>query len=305
MQTIHIYIHFPEKIDDHIQSHEHGRRIIKDFQMTLNLADCEQNSLLYYSKTNKNIFFENISTLEELSDFNIGAYSFETLVNALFLENSIIPVKEDNDSGCNIKFYNTSIKNLDDYYPVILFTVVEKTKGLKEHDKQIILNLFGENFSQNPILIIVDCKNEVTTIRVPFITNFQELDNWLQENRLTWNFNHTDTRHIENSGNHKKDKSTGQYKSPLLGGIGGRTNAENLLKNAVGDKKSANNKEDLMNYDDSTNQYIWYEYENANNQYHAYHLVKAFSHIRDEKAIKRISDRVLKIFEYRTENREN
>lgn len=299
MQTIHAYIHFPEKIDDYINNLEDGKRIIKDFLMTISLADCETASVLYYSKSNKDAFFGNIYALEQLNEFNIGAYSFETAINALFALNEIEKVKEENTTGCELKFYNSNIQNLDDVYPVILYTVFEKTKSLKEDDRQLVLNLFGYNFPQNPVLIIVACKDETIPFQIPFITNFAELDIWLQENRIVRQFNDTDTRHIENSGNHKKDKRTNEYKSPLLGGIGGRDSARTLLKNAVGDKRNTNNVDDLMNYDNSKEEYIWYEYENANNQYHAYHLVKAFTHERDTKAIERISDRTLEIFKYR------
>lgn len=304
MQNIYSYLHFPERIDDQINNLQDGLKIVKDILMSVYLVDCDISSILYYCKSNKDTFFGNINAFEQLNTLNIGVYDFETAINSLIFENNIFSVEEQNTSGCSIKYYNTNILNLDENVPIVLYNAVERHGSLKENDKQIVLNLFGDIFPQNPILIIIDCGDKAETIEVPFITNFTELDGWLKENRLARNFNDTDTRHIEHSGNHRKDRNTNEYKSPLLGGIGGRANAKELLKNAVGDKRSESNKKDLVNYDESKGEYIWYEYENANNQYHAYHLVKAFEHARDGKAVERISKRVLKILEYREELKE-
>lgn len=300
-QTIHTYIYFPENLDEHIDTTENGQKIIENFQMAIDLADCEIGSILHYSKSNKDLFFENISAYEELSKLNIGAYDLETYTNSLFVENNIFAVNEETNPNCKAISYNAKTDNLDRDIPKLFYDAVTKHINPAESDRQIILNLFNWYFSQNPIMIIVNCNGDAQNYSIPFVTNFKEFDEWLQENRLTRNFNNTDTRHIENSGNHRRDRNTGEYKSPLLGGIGGRENAQTFLKAAVGDKRSDSNKEDIINYDTVNQQYIWYEFENTNpqNQYHGYHLVKAFTYEEDTIAIGRIPNRVQKILDYR------
>lgn len=301
MQTIHTYIHFPENLDENLDGRnaENAKNLYKDFQMTIDLADCENGSLIYYCKSNKDKFFDNIHAFEELNHLNIGSYDLETFINSIFNENSVFAVGEEFNSNCKIMTYNSEHGGIDEEIPFIFFNIIHRNKGLMEVDKQIVLNLFNSYFSQNPILFIVDCTNSndlVSTIEIPYVTNFHELDTWLIENRLKRNFNCDDNRHIEN---HPQSKIASHNKSPLIGGLGGKKNAENLLENAIGDKKSISNKLDLMNFDYSKNAYIWYEFENVNNQYHAYHLVKAFTHEKDNVAVNRISNRVLKLLEYR------
>lgn len=300
MQTIHNYILFPESLDDSLEIDTAKKSIdlIKGFQMTIDLADCEKGSLLYYSKSNKDNFIDNVKAFEELSKLNIGLYDFETFVNTIFNEKDIIAVNED-VSKCKVTTYNSMQGGLDEKPPLIFFEVIKRNESLNQLDKQIVLNLFNCYFSQNPIMIIIDCtisNSIVKNIEIPFVTNFVDLDNWLIENRIKRNFNENDNRHIEN---HPQNKIASHNKSPLIGGLGGKQNAENLLKNAIGDKRSASNSLDLMNFDTKNDAYIWYENENADNQYHAYHLVKAITHQKDDVAISRVSSRVLKILDYR------
>lgn len=304
MQTLHTYIHFPENIDEHLDTVEKGEKLLKDFQISIDLADCDKDTILYYSPSNTSAFFSNLGAYEELNKQNIGLYSFETTIGLVFKDNQVVPIDEENILDCKIATYNSIPENLDQKPPITFYDLAKRHKTLSINDKQIILNLFdGYSSYENPIVVLITCKGNTETIKVPFVTNFRELDEWLQKNRLKRNFNKTDKRHIEYSGDHRKEKS-GEYKSPLLGGLGGRENAESFLKAAIGDKYSASNKKDLINYDTNKQEYIWYEYENDNpqNQYHAYHLVKAFSHERDTATISNISQRVIKILEYRADN---
>lgn len=301
MSNIHSYILFPESFYESFDANSINlfERNIEDFLMTINLADCEINSKLYYSKTNKEVFFESLRVIEEISDIKIGSYDLETVIDILFNENTVLAINEDRNSVCRITSYNSIKHGLFEEIPILFFDLIKKNLILSEMDKQIVLNLFNSYISQNPILFIVDCTSSngiVKTIEVPYVTKFVELDKWLIENRLKRNFNLDDNRHIEN---HPQNKIVSHNKSPLIGGLRGKQNAEDLLKNAIGDKKSMSNKLDLMNFDSSNEAYIWYEDENANNQYHAYHLVTTKTYERDEKAESRISDRVKKILKYR------
>lgn len=302
MNTISIYIHFPKNIDTLFDKQEKAFSYLKDFQILIDLADCEKDTELFYCKLDKDNFIDDIQLLEELLG-NIGVYDFETVINYLFWENGIKEITEDNKKDDNIYsvYSNTELgKNIP-----YIFKEAAKKASIHQSYPTLIINAFNLYSTLNPIHIIVEAKNsqnpKISLIKIPLVTNFIELDKWLQENRAIRNFNNDDTRHIEHSGNHRKDKNTKEYKSPLLGGFGGRTNAKELLKTAIGDKRI---NKDLMNYDKVHGAYIWYEYENDNpqNQYHAYHLVKAFSHQIDYDAIEKIPLRVKKILKYRTEN---
>ena len=48
--------------------------------------------------------------------------------------------------------------------------------------------------------------------------------------------------------------------------------------------------------------YIWFENENTNNQYHAYHLAKPNSHEKDEKAVARIPSRAKRFIDSKKKN---
>ncbi|WP_437921493.1 hypothetical protein [Sphingobacterium sp. LRF_L2] len=294
MQTIHAYIHFPENLDDDIQSRERGLELLKDFQMAIDLADCEKGSKLYYSKTNKDNFFGNIQVLEEF--MTIGSYDFETVVNTLFNEGEVNAVNESIIEGCEVRSYQANGGYFVDNLPLIFYDIVRKHAYTVEPDRQIILNLFSAFFSQNPILLLKHCGASVTPIQIEHFTSFTELDTWLENNRVQRNFNNTDARHIQGSPDYIHGKS------PLLGGIAARPKASELLKNALGDKRRNDNVNDLVNFDDEKDEYIWYEYEgdNPQNQYHAYHLVLHNNNQnRDILAVGRITSRVIAIIEYR------
>lgn len=303
MKNLHTFIHFPENIDDKFDGQEVAAKVIKDFQMALDLADCEMHSTLYYCKTNKDTFFDNIKAYESLMELNIGAYNFEAIIDILFADNGIKQISETKHPNCIITSYNSHTKDLDKNLPMLFNGIINKAESLKDDDLLLMMNFYSGYFSQNPILLILDCLSVSTTVTIPYVVDFTSFDKWLQKNRMARSFNNLDTRHIENSGNHRRDSKTNKLKSPLIGGIGGRKNAESLLTSAIGDKRSTSNASDLMEFDETNGEYIWYEYENVSPQniYHAYHLVEAFTYKRDTQAVGRIPSRVLKIFEYRKE----
>lgn len=296
MQKINTYIHFPERLDDYINSDDQGRRLIKDFQMTIDLADCEKGSVLYYSKSNKDIFFENIDAFEELFGY-FGGIDFQTIIDILFQEAQIYPINEELQTNCICSVYNANSTHLERVFPVIFLESLNTFKSLNEHDRLIILNFFNNYFGHKSISIIEDCEQKgKKIIDLPFVENFKQLDEWLIENRTPRKYNMGDNRHVEN---HPQSLINSHNKSPLIGGIGGKQNAEQLLKKAVGDKRD---KKDLMNCDTKNNDaFIWFEDENENpqNQYHGYHLVKAYTYEEDEKEVKKIPERVINILEYR------
>lgn len=295
MISLHAYIHFPREITDHFHSKEEATKLIKDFQMTIDLVDCENGSQIYFSKPEKDKFFEDLGVIEEIIGY-FGTLSFEESLHILFQDNNV-KVLEKSKSICNYSVYQDNNGILDQNFPSIIKHIADKNSTInKANEKQLILNFLHDYYASNPIPIIKSCPQmEAELINVPHVKDFKELDAWLQNHRLKRSFNNHDTRHFEN---HPGSQIGSHGKSPLIGGIGGRDNASNLLNSAIGDKKMNN---DLINFDNTNSAYIWYKYENSNpqNQYHAYHLVAAFTHIRDEKAEEDIPNRIRLILDYR------
>lgn len=296
MQVINTYIHFPEKLDDYIDSIDSGRNLIKEFQMIIDLADCEKNSVLFYSKSNKDLFFENIDVFEEYFGY-FGGIDFKTVIEILFQEAQIHPINEEHQTKCIYSVYTSNSTYLERNFPILFQETITTFKNLNKPDKIIILNLFNNYFSKESISIIEDCGQKgKQIIDLPFVENFKQLDEWLINNRIPRNYNMGDNRHIES---HPESQINSHKKSPLIGGLGGKENAKKLLKNAIGDKKFT---KDLINCDTTNNDaYIWFEDENENpqNQYHGYHLVKAGTYEEDRTAVKNIPERVISIIDYR------
>jgi hypothetical protein len=101
-------------------------------------------------------------------------------------------------------------------------------------------------------------------LRVDCFVGVDRICNQKNQGRM---LNRNDFRHCENHPNRIHSKS------PLIGGIGGFDNAENLLSSAIGDAKAK--RKFLINIDRKTQNFIIrFEDENFINQYHAYHIVK-------------------------------
>lgn len=307
MDTFHIYIHFPDNIINHISDSQMGIDFIEEFIMTIDLADCEKGSFLRYSKSNFDSFIELLDLIQQESENIFGHYSVQevfsiVLQSAIDFDNNPLYILD--ESNCYYKQWVSENGESNSIFPNIFKEIVERKNKISSHNEKILMiNLFNIDYATNPIKIIKDCRTNNNTTKIvefDFIINFNEIDEWFINNRLRRNYNYGDNRHIENTPQ-SLIKSLG--KSPLIGGLGGKNNAEYHLKNAIGDKNSSKDFNDLMNCDSNNNDfYIWFEYENDNpqNQYHGYHLVsRQTPYQKDLEAEKRIPDRVVKLLEYR------
>lgn len=275
-----------------ILTQENASKSIKDFQMLIDLADCEKDSAIYYDASNVNDFIDDIVILNDVDMLDyFGGYEFKEVLSILLFENTAGRIDAINTS-CTYSIYQKSNNELTKDPPSTFIKAAQKQISTL-NNKHLVINFLSSFFMPNPIPIIVNDDNGlVEIVNIPWVQNFLEIDNWLQNNRLKRQFNDTDMRHIEGNPSHIKGKS------PLLGGIGGRPNAANLLISAIGDK---NRNKGLMNFDTTNNAYIWFEYENDNpqNKYHAYHLVKPNSHENDIQAESKLPQRVIEILKYR------
>lgn len=301
MNIFHLYILFPQGLDRHINNVDDASTFIKNFQITLIRADCEQGAILYYSSSNKEAFVEEAQVLEELLGF-FGILNFEEAINYLLLtanannweQNTIHDIEE------QYSFYKQWIsenRSLGEDVPPTIKEITEKAFRIRnrQNEKSLLLNTLHFFPAKNPISMIKG-SNEGDPLIIPivFVTNFQELDKWFLDNRQQRNYNMEDNRHIENHPSHKMGKS------PLLNGLNGKNHAASLLINAVSDQRD---RAYLINFDEGNGCYIRFEYENDNpqNLYHGYHLVKPITHERDLVEENKISNRIMSILEHRKE----
>lgn len=295
-----VFLHFlSEDIDQRINSTEEGLAFMESVTICIDRADCEKGSELFYQGSNKDSFLEQLVMIEELGNFGIASpdVAINILLQDAFAENW----EENPQYTPNECHYQTATDVNGQQFimndiPDILKEIYER-KTVDNQSHYILLNLYNKLiFNNKKITIYKICNNIPPNCQdIFYVKNFNELDQWFNGNRKTRSYNLNDNRHIETHPDYIKEKS------PLLGGIGGKPNAEHLLKNAIGDKKETQR---LYNFDENKECYIQFEYEgdNPQNQYHAYHLVKLKTHEIDKKAVNDIPQRVIKILEYRQRN---
>jgi hypothetical protein len=297
MDNFRIYLYFPtHRIEQLITPEISAENLIEEIKALITLADCEKGADLLFEGSNKDEFIELINLLEIE---NYGSYNFEDSINILLenaenWENS--PISAINEDNCIYRLWNFANKSVESPLPTL--KEITESKLQYSHSKTILLNFFNAIFIDKKYFsLFKDCRNDPSEkfpkfVKIEALSDFLTFDKWLQKNRIKRNYNLEDSRHIENHPRYDKTKS------PLLGGIGGKQNAANLLITAVGDPKKS---KDLINFDEGNDSFIWFEYENDNpqNQYHGYHLVKPKTHEKDKVAEAKIPDRIQDLLNYR------
>jgi len=299
MITFHIYLEFPKEAENHITSIEDGKKLMKELQAIIDRVDCEKGSILYYDSLNKDTFFDEVTTLEDIDLIgNFGCYSFEQAVNLLLNESDVIdwrkkPLHDIEEKVSSYRKWNNLTINIENDFSESLKEIAERKTSNNEFEKIIFVDPTKQKKPLEFITIIINQRNTFPQKSdIEYAPNFILLDEWLTKNRAERKFNMDDYRHIENNPKYIKGKS------PLIGGIGGRINAKKLLFDALGDKRL---KKYLINFDPTNNLYIRYEDENANNQYHGYHLVEPKTHKEDFQEVQKISKKILSIIKYKNE----
>jgi len=301
-----VFLHFlTENIDRHITTADEGLAFMESVYICIDRADCEKGTELFYQGSNKDLFLQQLILIQEFSEIgNFGTIPPDVAINILLQEASAENWEENlhyTSDKCDYQIvrnkggHQFTINNIPD----VLKEIYER-KIVDNQSEYILFNLYN-NFIINDIKISICkiCNNTPSDCQDAFhIKNFKELDQWLDENRTPRSYNFEDYRHIEGHPKYVKNPP----KSPLLGGLGGRQYAEELLPHAVGDKKETQR---LYNFDEKNECYIQFEYEGDNpaNQYHGYHLLKPKTHEVDEKAIRDIPQRIVNILEYRQRNK--
>ena len=136
MNKFHIYINFPNKFDSKISSKEDGTEFVTEFQMTIDRADCENGSILYYSKKNKDAFFEELNLFQNEAFYgNFGGYTFEETLNILLDDVNICnwetnPIHDSLEKICYYRQWDSDSKNPISDYPIVLNEITERDSRL-------------------------------------------------------------------------------------------------------------------------------------------------------------------------------
>ncbi len=303
-----IYLLFSEdNFDNLFSEHDH---FLESIKIMIQRADCEKQANLYYSKTNLENFIANIITLHqefpnELA--NRGTLKIGTVIKRLLAK---AENWEEKPHFSAQNFYgqwdSDSPNNVNDEISDVLKEMTEKII-IEKDTKFLLLNMYRAfPYYKDYLTIFVDKKESKIApifVWIEKANNLEGLEKWFEENRTSKILNIEDERHQEWSGKFKKE-------SPLLYDLRNTENqkiVQNLLNTSLTDQREPERaNKDLINFDKIKGCYIWFEYENSQNGYHAYHLVfnkyAQKSHERDEKAESKIPQRVKDILEYRKKN---
>jgi hypothetical protein len=295
MDIFHFYMNFPESIDNHVHSIDQSSVFIKMLQVSIDRADCENGSKIYYNGTNKDKFVEDAKTLQEFGFF--GTLDIEDVINYLLIDSDSSnwesdPIFIDNEFYCKYKHILESGDHAENT-ELVLKELAEKSNLVND---SLIEKCLLINFCETPTI-----KNTVNVLRVhkqhgmsiclfDSVNNFSQLDEWINNTRRVKVYNLTDNRHIENHPEYIKGKS------PNLYGMANRPKAAELLTKSIGDKRFSNY---TLNLDQDKECYIRFEFENHHNQYHGYHMVEPITHEINDVRIKQLPPRVLDILNYR------
>lgn len=308
--VFHIFLYFPNEIENYIHSKTEAECFIESIQYLLDRADCETGAILYYSEKNLDDLIKLLHIKMEIE--NYGTIDIETAFNSLLCSAEICK-EQGNISDCFYGLWDLDSKliwDLDDLDSKLLlkedFLDILKYASEKilstelRNDKCLLVNVYNAFLMRRDFIpIFKDCRNNPDNIlpkfvHIYYINNFKEMEAWFENNRIERKYNFQDNRHVENHSNYIRGKS------PILDGERGKSKLAELLKTAITDQRTEEHSaKDLINYDNDKQEYVWFENEGSNNQYHGYYLVMPTTHEKDRNAINKIPDRVVNILEYR------
>jgi hypothetical protein len=266
---------------------------IRDFT---DRADCEKGVELFYDASERNAFINDLILVAKLGDYYLSDPFI--VINDLLRNATELTKKERKQrENCFYALWDFESRSLiSENIPASVHEAFEYETSSAD-SKQLLLNLGSEFFPLKKEIFIFrdtssyDNQEMPTLIKLEQVCNFRDLENWLVLNRTPRQLNTIEPRHNEKSPHYiggrspilydfKRDEKARQY-------------VQDLLNTAIFDKYSPHNPTDLVNYDADKGLYIWFEYQNENpqNEYHAYHLAKPFTHEADLIAITRIPKR--------------
>lgn len=301
MDTIYFYIHFTEFPERIVTSPTEYEELVGQVTYLLDRADCERGAVLSIEESNATQFVANLEALSQFEEF-IGTYSSAEAITLVLQELSVQNWRDKqlHETSEWKKFYrhfSPDTKLVSDSCPDVLKETAERiAMNIQQgRDKLLIIDI-GNSFPDFDHLSVIrgELGGQPQMINISKVNNFIELEKWIYANIPERSYNYSDNRHTEGHPDYIGGKS------PILGGIGGKPRLAELLKKAIGD---ARQRPLLVNYDPENGAYIRYEYENVEhqNRYHGYHLVLPNTHEIDEREIRKLPHRIIKLLNYRLE----
>ena len=302
MNKFNIFIIFPNEatVTEGISDSEDFTRFLKNINDLIDRTDCEVGTKLFFDNAELIAFTTALEALVYAGEFY--------LIKPKRILSQLLKIAED----WTEKPLHKSAYFYGDWQFNSRLVVQELPPSVKEaveyasQGKTAFLHVKNEvNAIYNPFFILKDTSSPVesklpTFTQLDQIHNLDSLEKWFQTNRTRRQLNDKDERHNERSA---KYVTKPEKKSPLLYDFrfdtAGIVYVQTLLDEAIGDAQES---KDLMNYDLQKKRYIWFENENTNNQYHAYHLAKPNSHEEDDRAVARIPSRAKRFIDSQKKN---
>lgn len=281
MKKLYCYFYFPtEKLVDEGITVDNIGSYLKKIRLMLQRAECEHESIILYHNENLNNFS---SWLQTLAEESLGTVSYKTSLQRLLydaedfqdLSKETYP-----ESYIYQEWAQGSFVPLDSYVEYFLSYVIRENHRIAERCL-LMIDIDPRTYDRNPIFVIyadlteANAKPQIVEVNVAH--EMEHIHEWLKIHRTPRGYDMNDVRHVEHSPQYERGKS------PIIGGEAGKQVLEKLLPEAIGNK----HQKDLIAYDSSKHQYIWYE-KGQGNEYHGYHLVKPQTYQRDESAIAKI-----------------
>lgn len=300
MKLFNLFLTFPDKasIENAIWNEVAFDAYLLEIKDLIDRADCEQGVNLFYDSNETNAFAQTLDTHSDLiQDYLIDDPYI--LINALLRNSTDWTEHPLQDSACFYGLWDFDSRYIEQNIPLSM----KEASEYSNKNQTLLINVkSGFHAHENCLFILKDSSTYATKccpifFKIDQVHSLNGLENWFQIHRPNRKINTTDQRHNEESPFYIKGKS------PLLfdltrNGLAVK-HVQDLLNSAIGDTHES---KDLMNYDHQKERYIWFENENANNQYHAYHLALPRTHESDEKAISNIPKRAKQFIDMKKED---
>jgi hypothetical protein len=293
--SFQIFCYFPDSIEGLPDAPDALECFMENVRLQIDLATCEREAALYYDP----VGFGDFKAYCELKaeEWGVGRYEVQNYLNLLY--NCITEKGEElergNKGSCDYQVIETAHIAVgdEDLKKFLLAALIQHFR--KPQTLPLVVDVCSTTRFHRPLPGWQDC--HCTDEDYPKLAHLRwisgglkALHNGLMAHRPPRLLNTADPRHNE------KSKRSIPSKSPLLYDFRHPSQikqANRLLQEALTDPHSGTAaSKDLIGYDQEKACFIWFEHENAANQYHAYHLVVQRTHERDLEAEERIPERV-------------
>lgn len=298
MTSLNIYFYFSPVNNTVADSANSAREFADMIVHSINRADCEKGSKLYFDKSSCDQLITSLEMVDEIFE-DVGVLKFSQYIILLLEDISAhywqdSPLHDLLEADRFYKVFNSSSRQIENSCLPVFKEIAERFNNAldKSKEKFVIVSLDGSDITSDSIDVIRGARNSNPSMfRIEIVKDFLALERWIYKNIERRQYNMNDYRHC------RDHKDCLHHKSPLIGGQAYRSTAAKLLEDALGDKKE---KDYIVVFDPNKNRYLRFEFENnPENGYHGYHLADRKTFENDNDAIALIPPRIKSILKYR------